>query len=1367
MHSNLNLKSKSFLIFLTIFLLLSSIVTSQENQFRFHTFSPEGGFYYDGIAQIKQDQNGFIWILMENDLYRFDGYNYKRYYNHFKDSEDLFEKNFRSIVVDNLGQLYVSLSSGLYTYNKLTDSFTKVLEGDFFQLWVTRNNIILAIKSNHFGKYDPLTKRFVEFSFNGKPLSNVQNVINENKGFFFISWGRNIFRYNNETDEISSFYTFKNDNFIKGSCKIHNTLWLLSAKNSFYKMDIPSGNIINEEEIQPLNESIFPKMILADKNEKIWIASQKGLFVYNTKNKTCKNYIHDKTDPFSLPNNSIWTIEEDLQKNIWIGTYSGGLCYVNLDKKNHFTSFSTSNSPLNQNLVSGFAEDDNSLWIATEGGGINQIDKRTSTYNYYLNSNENYTISSNNVKSLLIDQNKNLWFATFRGGLGYYNQKNKKFKHFEHDTRDNNSILVNNLRKLLLDSKNNLWIIYQNKNLEISKYSINNDIFHHYQIDDEEPYHYIYDICENGNNQLWILTHNNLYSFDKDSGKTKKIELPNNSLLYGQTFCLDGNENLWIGTIGKGLYRYNTKTNTFKNFDEILKFGVSSIYSISLDFENNIWLGTDNGLFKYNTSTNSLFRFDKKDGVQGQVFYPLSTFVDKSGKLLFGGTKGFTIVNPRNIDQNIIKPKAIISNFYIDNTPSNPTTKNKSINQNSISFPKSIELNYKQSNFGFTFSSNNYLVPEKNRFKYRLKKYDNRWIEVDAFNRNAFYSKVPSGNYTFEVIVANNDGIWGDPLRISINKLPAPWLSWWAYTIYFLIICSVIFTIFKYYRFQKKLKLQLYLDKLNQEKQEEIHQSQLRLFTNISHDFRTPLSLISASIEKLRNEGLKEYYYRILNGNTKRLLGLINELMDFKAIENGKLPLQVTKANINEQIETFAFGFKDYAHQHDIYFNIELDPNLSSLLFIDKHILEKIVMNLLNNSFKFTNKGGQVTIKTISNKSKFHSSYQNKFNLGEMNLLNNCYCISINDTGIGISQENLPKIFERFYTANSEGFNTIFGTGIGLFLVKSLILLHKAELIVYSEENKGTDFLICFPTDPKIYKDSEFLNNPEDSNRKEPTIANKSYDIQKSSEEIISQENNYVKDKRRILLAEDNEDLRNMISDYLSINFEIIEAENGLVALNLLKKMRIDLIISDIMMPEKDGIAFCKEVKEDINYSHIPFLLLTAKVSIDSKLEGADSGADIYFEKPIDFKLLLLSVKNVFKQQMQMREYYSKNFFAQSHELTTNERESEFMRTFISILDKNLDKPQMDVNHIANEVSMSRSKLYNKIKSITGNSIIEFIKNYRLRKAAHLIIETDLSMREIMTSVGIESQSYFSRSFKKEFGITPSQFAIKNKKNDL
>ena len=728
------------------------------------------------------------------------------------------------------------------------------------------------------------------------------------------------------------------------------------------------------------------------------------------------------------------------------------------------------------------------------------------------------------------------------------------------------------------------------------------------------------------------------------------------------------------------------------------------------------------------------------------------------GHLYFGGTSGFTVVNPKEVSSNSYQPRIILSDFLIDNVPTNTLF----FSGNNSDSGNEIVLKYNQTNFGFKFASDNYLIPEKNKFKYRLKGYDNRWLEVDASNRTALYSKVPAGTYYFEIKASNNDNIWSEKATvIKIVRKPAPWLWWPAYTLYTLIGLAVLFLILRYYNDKKKLKLQLYLENIEKIKKEEIFQTQLRFYADISHDFKTPLSLILAALYKIKKDGLKQNYYDIMDSNTDRLLKLVNELMDFRTVENGKMSFELQQIDVNTFVEKIASDFVEYANEREINFEIKTAPSLKPVC-IDKNILEKIIMNLLNNSFKHTDKNGSVSIEILPTGDSFNSEYSvNHVIAGNDFNPENSFGIVIRDTGVGIPEKSITDVFERYFKINTTTFDPQLGTGIGLALTKNLVLLHKGKLSISSEQEKGTDVEIRFPANEKPYEPFISQNEKTDQDEKLNINFTENLDSLSGKNEI----DKLMKDnKKRILLVEDHNELRMLIADTLSEDYTVEQAEDGVVASEMLKKIDFNLIVSDIMMPNKDGIAFSKEVKNNAETSHIPIILLTAKSGIGSKIEGADSGADIYLEKPVDCNLLKLTVENIFKQQQQLREYYAKNYFANDANLSSNEQDNKFLKHLVKIINDNLCKSDLNVNFIASQMSMSRSKLYNKVKTLTEQSIIEFILNQRLMNAARLIIEENMTMRQVMEEVGIESQAYFTNTFKKKFGNTPTAFATKHKK---
>ncbi|KAA6303216.1 MAG: Sensor histidine kinase TodS [Candidatus Ordinivivax streblomastigis] len=1329
---------KYIIYFLTAFLWFPCKALQSGENYRFRTFSPEGGFLYDGVRSILQDGDGFIWMLMDNELCRFDGYEYKYYYTYFTKLNPEQEWSLYDIAVNSKGRLFINTGNGLYTYNKIQDSFQRIWEERIDAVKIDSKDHIWVLKNYLWHILDMEKHQLQTPSFDSKIKYSLSPVFClNNEDLYLCSFG-NIFRYNYAKNEFSLCFSLPVSDRILHIKAYKGKLWVMVRDGNIYKIDLPTLTIEAQFDFFKANGTMPLRAFYIDKYGHIWIGTLNGLYILDPLTGKYMHYEHSPSDPFSLPNNSIWTIQEDKHKNVWMGAYSGSVCYVNLDEQMPFTTWLPQADGLNHSPVSAFAEDAQSLWIGTEGGGINRMNKQTGRFTYLVHTNDNNSLSHNNVKSIVPDKTGNIWIALYNGGLDCYDPKNHRFKHFKNKPKDKNSLLYNDIRKIVLEGDSGLWIAYQFRKEIISFYSFKSDTFTHYDFSGKSR-HYIFDMLRGKNNNLWILSSEKIYLLNVMTKAIKAIPNINGTFMNFQTFCLDDSGNLWLGTIGNGLVKYNSSTSEYTFHNQWMKHNVSSIYNICYDEERNLWLGTNNGLIRYEIANNRFPRYDTKDGVQGQVYYPLASMKGMNGELYFGGTNGFTRVKPEEIKQNTYKSRVIISDFFIHYAPAQAVFESNT---------KEIVLNYKQENFGFAFSSDNYLVPEKNLFRYRLKGYYDEWIETPASNRNVQYTKVKPGSYSFEVEAANNDGIWsGNIQSVKIVRKPAPWLSAPAYIAYLLICIVITGLIIQRYRERKKLEMQLYLENIEKTKQDEIHRAQMRFFTNISHDFKTPLSLIIASLEKLRMEGLKEYYYRILSRNARRLLSLVNEIMDIRTLDNGKMALKLQETNVYACVKEIAADFRDYAEQRDLEFNLYCEPGFPASLNLDKTVVEKIIMNLLNNSFRFTDKGGRISIELYSDKQHFQSSFVNQYTTtGDEGSENNCV-IAIRDTGSGIAKDALPQVFKRFYKSETSNTDVYSSTGIGLSLVKSLVFLHQGSIMIFSEEGKGTDIAVCLPLEPIETQNAELLadeNYPLTA--KEPTAT------------FIQNE------KKRILLVEDNEDLRKLLSDFLAADYKVVAASDGMEAEEILSDQLIDIVLSDIMMPRKDGIELCAEIKENIETSHIPVILLTAKTGIENKIEGVDSGADVYLEKPVDLNLLKLSIRNLFNHQQQIKEYYAKHYYSDNNTVASNERDHKFIQDFVRTIENNMTQPVLDVSFIASELSMSRSKLYRKIKAMTGMSIVEFILKRRLLKAANLMIEKDLSMREIMDDVGIESHSYFTNAFKKEFGETPSAFVSSHKK---
>jgi signal transduction histidine kinase/DNA-binding response OmpR family regulator/ligand-binding sensor domain-containing protein len=1328
----------------------------------FRTLSPEGGFYYDGVGSIQQDSEGFVWVLMNNDIYRFDGYEYKRYGSSFRKISRQERWVYHNITADTGGRILVSTGKGVYAYEREQDRFVEVFAGSNSHLWVDSYNNLWVKNRGRFC----IVRSDTLFAppFDKNPASYSARVgCTYNGEFYVFATSDGMYRYDYIAEELVLCASLPNSDNVMQAKADGNTLWVLTQHGGMYGIDMASYAVGERISIFPDN-GLMARDLYIDKNGMAWVASSNGLFVVNPVTKEYSLYLHDLKRPFTIPNSSVWCVAGDKQGNVWIGTYAGGLCYVNIGESQPFTTCLPERGQLNHAPVSGFAESSEYLWISTEGGGLNRMCKRTGKFTYLRSRQDDYSPAYDNIKSMATESSSKLWIAMYVGGLDLYNMQTRCFVHFKSRPGDSASLLYNNLRKVVADTAGGgLWIAYQATSTVLSFMSFKDHSISHYYLDSGAyREQYIFDMALDRNGSLWIAGQSRLYCMDVKARRCRHVPLDSARYLYAQSVCCDKQGVVWVGTIGNGLYRYDPARNACSVFRDFENFNPLSIYSLCPDNEGYIWMGTDNGMFRYSATTATYSRFDKKDGVQGQVYYPLASFRGSDGRIYFGGTDGFTIVEPRKVVSNSHKPKVIISDFFIDNKPAILHLEKVREGAGSRAVGE-VTLSHSQANFGFKFSSDNYFIPEKNMFRYRLVGYDNRWIAADAANRTVLYSKVPAGTYYLEVAAANNDGIWSDtPTVIKIRRKAAPWLSLTAYFFYAVAAGSVLFVVYYYYNGRKKLRMQLYLEGIEKDKKEQIHQSQLRFFTNISHDFRTPLSLIAAALGRIREKNhIDDAYYSILSSNTNRLLNLVNELMDFRTIENGMMRFEPAPFNVAGVAKAIAADFTEYAHQRDISFEVVVDPTTPETLYADKNILEKVVINLLHNAFKYTSNGGAISLELYADAAKFTPQYQDAFAVSADATAEQCFCIAVRDTGVGISKEDMPSVFERFYKVNTAQADAHLGTGIGLALVKSLVLLHRGTISIHSERELGTDMAVALPATKDFYVKLGLL----DGNEALPSGGAKSHDevvAEKLEEDIPC-----ARKRQKILLVEDNGTLRSLITESLvAAGYDVLEAANGQEAIDAIRSSEgIDLIISDIMMPVKDGITLCREVKENVETSHIPFILLTARTDVESKLQGADSGADLYFEKPLDLALLRMSVQNVLKQQQHLKERYARSFGVSSAELPSNPLDNDFLKRFADILEKNLSTLNIDMDFIASELSMSHTKFYGKVKKLTGKPPVEFINSYRMRKAARLIVEGAMTTGEIMLTIGISSNAYYTNVFKREFGMTPTAFAAKYRKN--
>ena len=1233
-----------------------------------------------------------------------------------------------------------------------------ILEDRTGNIWVTRgeNGIYRIGPNNQIHHYLEQEK--------GTPVTDLAEDSQGN--IYAACMGKGLYQYNTADDSFQLIpYQGKNNLSIKAlfigkqdevyictdgqGVKIYqqgsNTVTDYQFENSFYNL--------SDSKVHSL---------LKDNNDNFWMALyQKGVMFLPSQPNGFK-YIGSKSSNRNLiGKNCVTALCQDTQNSFWIGTDNGGLYRLSADatRSIHYPTLDKGGTAP-ATILNLYEDSEGTLWFGSFINGMGQINKQNGVCSYEQNLKDKGGNHIQRVYAFAEDHKKRLWIATMGAGLFYRDLKNGQTFYPE-----------------IINTKINSWIscmLYTPDHLlyigtydGLSCIDLNNEEMIH--TESILNGHIINAVCQDTTGMIWIGTADGLSSWNRINGEVKtytaKQGLPSNTVY---ALITDNDGYLWIST-NAGIARFHLQNHHFINYyvsDGLQgnEFAKNTSYK---DPEGNIWLGTDNGLFRMDIKTNRLQQFNKADGAQGQTYYPFSTFKSTNGELYFGGNEGFSIISPSKISYNNYKPTVILSDFLLDNIPVIPNTKNSPL-KSSIFQTKELVLDYNQNNFSFEFTSTNYLNPGKNRFRYRLEKYDDKWIETDASHRSVSYSKVPKGTYNFEIMTANNDGVWGELTSLKIIIKPAPWLSNWAIVAYILLVLLILYALIRYYNYQRKLKMYYYLEEREREQKEEYHQAQLTFFTNVSHDFRTPLSLILAALEPIKAGNLAGKYISILENNAKRLLALVNEVMDFRSLQNNKIKLNIQIGNWNQFVSDNCSDFSESAEQKRIRYTVEQDPSIAANYYFDKKIMEKILLNLLNNAFKYTPEGGYIKVETLSDIRNFTSTHANKIIIQSGNETRNLFGLVISDSGVGISEASIRHIFERYYRVSESSGTQHLGSGIGLALVKSLVELHKGYIAVYSERDLGSDIVIGFPDDASVYEANDFHNNNKaDPHNPESKLDNNS----KFMDHEISPITPPLPDskKKNILFAEDNNDLRELLSETLREYYNVEEVANGQEALELLANKNIDLVLTDIMMPGINGIELSKKIKENIDSSHIPVVILTAKTGDENQIEGLYSGADIYLKKPVNKQILLLSLSNLFKQQARIREYYAKHYFAQTNDTETsiNKRDAEFMKQLTEVIEKNLSNADIDVLQIASTLAMSRRTLYSKVKALTGQSVVEFIRNYRLRKAAQILAEEDISISMVMDRVGIDNASYFSRIFKKEFGESPSEFVFRHhKKSD-
>lgn len=1279
----------------------------------FDNYSVKNGISYNQVYCILQDNEGWIWFGSSMGIDRFDGNQFRRYI--LSDEKFSFGRLITRVLFETSNnELLAGFEDfGLGIYNKIEDkfeTFTKELYGISVKdikedknknIWLATNNGIYKLNFKQ-------KKILLNFKTN---LSDTytRKIVIDNKGKIWIGTrnGLDIFDpIDNKIQNLSKNYNFLKDDILELFLDSNNYLWVGTSKNYLIKINTNTLTLENISFDKKNERNVTIRAVIQD-GKYFWIGTRGGLYLLDSNNQIVKFYNNIESDDKSLIHNSIHDLYVDFDKNLWIAT-RGGVSYLNKRKLlfNYYKPINNDNRYLNNGEIYCFwwDEEKKMLWIGTESGGINILDRKNGYFKYL--TKENSKLSSNCIKAILPDGCGNILIGTFGGGLNVYNEKTKQITIFK---KENSEISGNNIFDIEKDIKGMIWICTENG---LNLFNPIKRTFQRINDFDNIPTIWIF----NDSLDFWIGTYGEILIYNPQIGIIKSFK-ERTRIVYR-----DKKNRYWVATEDKGIALYDKNKGPISYYDIGNGLPSNMTFCILEDNIGNLWISTANGLSCFNTIEIKFKNYFEEDGLQSNQFTYGAAIKLKSGELIFGGIKGFNIFNPAEIDTSVGFFTIKLSDIKIYNK-SIKHYKNLKLN-NSISNLKIIKIPSKYNVLTFCFTCINFSNDKKVKYIYQLEGFDKEWVTTEL--PNVTYTNLKPGNYILKV-KSNYKNTSGINLRLKI--LPAFYQTLIfkisVLTLVFMLIYFVVKLILK----RKNIEYALILEKEKTRQLHELDMLKLQFYTSISHELKTPLTLIIGPIEKILKSNLIPDSLRknleIAYKNASNLKKSIEQLLEFRKIELGRLKLDLKKGNFISFVNDIVFRFRPFIEEKKIFFEIKYSRE-KIISYFDHQKIEIIISNLLSNSIKFTDKGGKISMSiSISSENNNNDVEETKKQIK----------IILKDTGKGISEIDLKNIFIPFYKSTREG------SGIGLSLTKELIKLHNGKIYVESIQGKGTTVTVLIP----------FIEvNEKEDNR----------DIRIESLPLVES------NKKVILLIEDNEDMRKFIVDYLNNNYKVIEAEDGKKGYELAIKIVPDIIITDIMLPEIGGIQLCEKLKKDIRTSHIPIILLTVLSSKQDIINGLLKGADEYITKPFDIDILITKIENLLQVRKALQEKYSKEFLLKPSNITIKSSEEQFLQKAIKIIEENIDNSELDVEKFSSLLGMSQIQLYRKLSALTNMTVKEFINDIRLKRAAELLKNSDLSVSEIAYSVGFTDLSYFTKCFKRKFGINPTQYK-KNKEEKI
>lgn len=1351
-----------FLVYFT-FLFIAFISPSFAQ--RLYYLGLEQGLSNNSVTSIYKDKYGFMWFGTLDGLNRFDGYNFTNYRKRVRDPYSLKDNIVYGITGTSDGKLYVGTSKGLSVLDYKSLKFFNVnfksanpadssvlpfnfevqcvkarkdnevfVGSDGSGLLVLKQSSTVLLQIPLYDKAIPTT----DYSVESLGFDKDGHVWLLCRGFGLCAYNPKLNRVDivNATVKNGKSMTFNTNGDLWIGTDAGRLLILRRGSDKIEAFDIPGEKL-------GLNRI----MDVCFENQRVlWVSTDgNGLFSIDIVAKAVlKTFVQSEN---SLLSNAINPIYIDSQSRKWIGTIRGGVNIID-PKKDIFKTFK--NEPFNtnslaHNTVFSFCEDGSDIWIGTDGKGISVWNRKTNKFRTHLFKVDKNHLGANQIPSIVKDDKGNIWIGSYGAGVSRFNKASQSFEDIPFQQKKRESIYA---FRLFIDREKNIWVsclrgsVVHTAKKGLYKYDTKSNQFKGVPF---PVYKDVFSIAEDHSGNLWLGTANSILKLNKKSGLVIQYHLGSSV----RAIKVDKVGNVWIGAYGSGLWRFTPWNNKFLLYTEENGLPNDGIVNIEEDNQGYIWLATNKGLSRFNPKQVRFENFYAADGLQSNQFYYNASAKLSTGELLFGGIKGFNMFSPSTIKADKDFPPLIITGVNVLNAPI--TTESNYIEKATDVYDiKHVSLPFEKSMFSLDFAALEYTFPEKIQYAYILRGKDRAWNYTKNGIRSISYTGLTEGNYTLEIKSTNASGVWNPQIRtLTITILPPWYRSWWMYCLYIALAGGGIYAYIQYQRQKDFLKYKVKLTSLKAAQEAELNEKRISFFTNVAHELRTPLTLIVNPIKDLLNsDGANVHSVDIgaVYRNTRRLLSLVDQLLLFKSTESEVSELKPELLNLSELCNDVFLCFINQIKTKDINYHFN-DQTENLHVFADREKIEIVLFNLLSNAIKYCDEKGSVSLVLIDD--------------GDTS------AVLVKNTGPIIPSHIGNQLFNKFFRLNqNRGLSRKSGFGVGLFVSKKIAEMQNGSLTYTSDEKNGTVFTYNFPKNiENIPSEVQNKNEALDSH----LLSELYLDIPEAGAkdgETISRRmsqvfSDVVERKPNVLVVDDDSEIRSFLERILVDSYNVFKAENAEDALEIVKKEELDIIVSDIIMPGISGVEFCSNIKESIEFSHIPVILLTGTSSPEVKLKGIECGADDYITKPFERQLLLARIKNILKGRDSLKKYFFNEVTLQSNNEKVSEEYSVFLKKGIEIVERHLKDHDFNVGVFNEEMGMSRSNILRRVKSISGLTISEFIRYIRLKKAAELMIQTDIQIKEVAYEVGINDIRYFRQQFNKVFGINPSDYIKK------